>query len=119
MPLAPEPWDQEKDSNALSPLVDPYAGFGIIPGNPLIEKPSILEVPGASWRDGASGNLVELLSDRNAFTPTKDYNVYDDIPERHFDPAYLKYYVNSMSKEQTESISMKVDKEERDNQIRE
>lgn len=120
MPLTPHPWEEERPSNELSNLVDPYAGFDIMPGNPISEKPSRLEIPGASWRNGVIGNTVEILtSGPRPGQKTKDYNVYEDIPERHFDPSFIPYYINSMNKEETEAISMKVDREQRDNAIRE
>ncbi len=119
MPLTPQPWEEQKPSNELSNLLDPYAGFDIIPGTPIAERPKLSEVPGASWRDGATGNIVELLtSGPKPGDRTPNYNVYEDIPDRHFAPEYLPYYINSMSKAQTDAISMKVDREERDNQIR-
>jgi len=115
----PELWDTLQDSNAISNLLDPYAGFDIIPGTPIAEKPQISEVPGASWRDGATGNLLEYITQGQQKAPSDvKYNVYEDIPLRHFDESYLPYYIDSMSKAQTEAISMKVDREARDNEIR-
>ena len=120
MPLVPEPWEEERPSNEINNLVDPYAGFDIIPGTPVAKKPSIGEVPGAAWRNGATGNAVEaLVEGPKPGRGNPDYNVYHDIPERHFDPVYMPYYINSNSLAETESISMKIDREERDNAIRE